>query len=871
MANSDANLSTGLPHLDSVLSGLLAGDNIVWEISSIQDEYAPLVEPYCRYAQRTGRRLIYFRFAKHDPLVEDSPGVETHALHLGQGFEPLVTEIQNVIEGSGPDTYYLFDCLSDLAVDWSSDRMLGNFFMLICPYILDHGGLAYFSLLKDSHSAHTTRPVTNTAQIVIDVYRHRETLYIRPRKVEHRHSSTMYMLHAWEGDRFFPVTGSGINTEVLARSSWNRQRSTSRRRGVWSGFFARAEAVHATLQRGEQPEEDVQTLVSQLLRMLIGNQDRICRLAEEHLDLSDLLDIRRRMIGTGPIGGKSIGMILARTILRKSDPGWDDVIEPHDSFYIGADVFYTYLVENGLWWLKQKQKDPDTYLDGLALARHQMRNGVFPDYIMQQFADLLAYFGPSPIVVRSSSLLEDSFDCAFAGKAMSVFCINQGSPERRLKQFVAAVKEVYASGMSEDSLRYRSAHGLLGHDEQMSILVQRISGMAHDRWFFPHVSGVGLSFNPYVWGPQIDPAAGVLRLVFGLGTRAVDASGDDFARIIALNAPERQVVDSPDAVRRYSQRKIDVLDLESHRYVTREFMDLAPQCPDLPLDLFASRDYRTERLAEERGVKGGFPWFLNFDRLIKESDFVERMRLMLATLQEAYGHPVDIEYSANFRSEELYRINLLQCRPMQVKSDGVAAEPPTELSDQERIIDSRGPVVGLSREVWLDRVIYVVPSAYSELVLNKRYSIGKLIGRLTGIDAAEDRRRTLVIGPGRWGTADPFLGIPIAFSEIANVCAVCEVVTMREELTPDVSLGTHFFNELVEADILYFALDPGGAGGFLNSQLLESASNKLTELFPDAAQWASVVRVLDPLELSGGKTVRLNASAPKQRVVCYWR
>jgi hypothetical protein len=849
---------------------MISGDNVVWQVNSIE-EYLPFVKPYCDFAQESGIRLIYFRFAKHRPLVADSPGVEIHPSRLGQGFEPLVSDLQGVIEESGPGTYYLFDCLSDLAVDWSSDRMLGNFFMLICPYILHHGGLAYFSLLRDVHSFHTTRPVANTAQILIDVHRHEKGFYIRPRKVERRHSSTMYMLHAWEDDRFFPVTGSGKNTEVLSQSPWNRQRSTNKRLGIWSSVFVRAEQVQSALERGDEPWEDVQALVDRSLRMLAGNSGRIFQLAQKHLGLSDLLNIRRRMIGTGPIGGKSIGMLLAQAILKKADPSWNEFLESHDSFYIGADVFYTYLVENGLWWIKQKQKDPDAYLDGLELARHQMRNGSFPDYIMEQFADLLDYYGPSPIVVRSSSLLEDSFDCAYAGKATSVFCMNQGSPEQRMDEFVSAVKAVYASGMSVDSLRYRSAHGLLGRDEQMSILVQRVSGMAHGRWFFPHVSGVGLSFNPYVWSPDIDPEAGVLRLVFGLGTRAVDTSVDDFAHIIALNAPERQVGDTPDAVRRYSQHKVDSLDLESHGHVSQEFMELAPRCPDLPLDLLASRDHEVERLAAKRGPKDVFPWFLSFDRLVRETDFVERMRQMLGILREAYGHPVDIEFSANFRSEKLYRINLLQCRPMRAKTDAIAAEPPVKLSDEDRIIDSQGPVVGSSRDVSVDRLIYVVPSEYSELVLNDRYAIAKLIGRLAGTGAADNSHHTLILGPGRWGTAEPFLGVPISFSEISTACAVCEIVTMREGLTPDVSLGTHFFNELVETDILYFALYPDRQEDFLNRDLLQSAPNKLTDLVPDAARWAPVVRVLDPLEWKTDKTLRLNANAPKQRVVCYWR
>jgi hypothetical protein len=159
MAYDESKLSTGLPHLDRVLRGLIAGDNVVWQIRSVE-EYRSLVEPYCTHALETGRRLVYFRFAEHEPLAENGSGVETYHLKLGQGFEPVITEIQNVIEEAGPGTYYVFDCLSDLAVNWYSDRMLGNFIMLICPYIWDHKGIAYFPLLSPSSgtSIRTTLP-----------------------------------------------------------------------------------------------------------------------------------------------------------------------------------------------------------------------------------------------------------------------------------------------------------------------------------------------------------------------------------------------------------------------------------------------------------------------------------------------------------------------------------------------------------------------------------------------------------------------------------------------------------------------------------------------------------------------------------------
>jgi phosphoenolpyruvate synthase/pyruvate phosphate dikinase len=219
-------------------------------------------------------------------------------------------------------------------------------------------------------------------------------------------------------------------------------------------------------------------------------------------------------------------MLLARAILRKADPRWEQRLESHDSFYVGSDVFYTYLVQNGCWWLRRRQKDFATYLRRAEEARQKILAGTFPEVIQNQFMEMLEYFGQSPLIVRSSSLLEDNYGNAFSGKYESVFLANQGSPQDRLTAFLQAVRTVYASTMSEEGLRYRLHHGLLDRDEQMALLVQRVSGELCGSLFFPHLAGVGLSFNPFVWSQEIDPEAGMLRLVFGLGTRAVDRNED---------------------------------------------------------------------------------------------------------------------------------------------------------------------------------------------------------------------------------------------------------------------------------------------------------------------------------------------------------
>jgi len=838
MTHTNPTLSTGLPGLDRVVRGLMTGDNLVWQVSSIED-YAPFVEAACAHAISRRQTVDYFRFATHRPLLEEREGVTVHQPRPDAGFDVYIKQIHGVINKSRQKALYVFDCLSELVVDWRSDRMLGNFFMLTCPRLYDVGAIAYFALLRDYHSFHATRPVADTTQIMIDVYRRHGKIYVHPAKVQHRHSATMYTPHVWEGAEFTPVAQSITTTEILRETAWNRLDTANYHRGYWSRTFARAEEIQAAIDRGEPAPDDLESFTDQL----------------------------RRMIGTGLIGGKSVGMLLSRAILETDDSRWSDILEPHDSFFIGADVFCTYLVQNGCWWANQRQHNPESFMDGAMQVRQQMRTGTFPDYLLEQFAAMLDYFGQSPIIIRSSSPSEDAFGNAFAGKYESVFCANQGSREKRMEDFLSAVRIVYASTMSEDALRYRAARGLLDQDEQMALLVQRVSGAAYGYRFYPQAAGVALSLNPYAWSEHIDSSAGVVRIVFGLGTRAVDRIDDDYTRIVALNAPERRPETDSDSVREYAQHKVDYLDLEANQEVTSSFEEIAKLSDGLPLAMFASRDVALERYAAERNMEDVFPWVLTFDQLLQKTSFVSDMREMLATLQRIYQHPIEIEYTLNFFDETEYRINLVQCRPLQVKGSKAISEPPQSIPAGDRVLESRGPVIGQSLVTSIDRIIYVEPSVYGQLPSHDRYAVARAIGKLTHLDEGSDGV-TMILGPGRWGTTTPALGVPVSFSEINTVSVIGEIVAMHDSLVPDVSLGTHFFHELVEMDVLYFALFPGKDANSMNEEFFQQQPSRYLDLLPEEPHWDSVIRVIDLADM-GDAALVLNADSTKQKVVCY--
>ncbi|MHC4542808.1 MAG: PEP/pyruvate-binding domain-containing protein [Planctomycetota bacterium] len=542
--------STGLPGLDRILHGIRPGDNIVWQVDSI-DDYAPFVEPLLKSAKARAQELVYFRFARHEELVRRDSGARIYQLDPEAGFEIFIARIHEVIRRTGRGSYYVFDSLSELARECYSERMLGNFFRLTCPYLSTLEAVAYFAVLRHYHSYHAALPIEETTQLLLGVYRHKEKVYVHPLKVHERHSSTMFMLHVWDNDEFIPVTESAMISDVLTLAPWPGLQSASYRMvGMWDRRFMQAE------------------------------------------ELSEIIHLWKRLIGSGLVGGKAVGMLLARAILAKSDPRWAELLESHDSFFIGSDIFYSFLVENDCWRIRQNQKDPATLLDGAEEARRRILQGNFPDYIIARFSDMLDYFGQSPIIVRSSSLLEDNFGNSFSGKYESVFCASQGTQQDRLAEFLNAVRFIYASSMSEDALLYRAERNVLERDEQMALLVQRVSGKPYGSLFFPQLAGVGLSYNPYVWDENIDPEAGILRVVFGLGTRAVNRSDDDYTRVVALNAPSIRPETGFDRVARYAQKRMDMLDLENNRFASGCFVDIANQSPELHVEMFASASPR---------------------------------------------------------------------------------------------------------------------------------------------------------------------------------------------------------------------------------------------------------------------------------------
>ena len=826
-------VSTGSSGFDQVIDGLRLGDNVVWQVDSVLD-YKQMVDAYVAQAKADGRRLVYVRFGSHEPLLEDGPGTTVCQVDPTQGFETFATEVHNLAERHGKGAFYVFDCLTDLLPYWHSDLMIGNFFKVTCPFLYELDTIAYFAIVRGTHTYATIATVRETTQLLLDLYRVAGNTYIHPLKVWQRYSPTMFFPNLIRGDEAICITASSEVAELF--SSIPRQGD---RIDHWNVAFDQARDALAL------PPEQQEPVKTSLMRMLIGGSTRMFDLCARYFTLADILAIASREVGTGLIGGKSVGMLLARRVLHQDGgPGLTGRMEPHDSYYLGSDVFYTYIVQNGWWPLRAKQRTPEGYYTHAPELREKLLRGTFPSDIREQFVEMLEYFGQSPIIVRSSSLLEDDFGNAFAGKYESIFCVNQGSPEERYRAFEDAVREVYASAMSEEALDYRSNRGLLDRDEQMAILVQRVSGDQHGEDYFPHVAGVGNSSNLYIWSDDVDMEAGMLRLVFGLGTRAVDRTVGDYAKIVCLDDPLRLPPMSYGDEKKYSQRGVDVLSLRENAWGSRKYEEVISGDLKTDVSLFASVDSHAATRAREMGRGDVGPsQILDFHGLLAETEFPALMRDVLALLSAAYAYPVDVEFTANFGPDGDFRLNILQCRPLQTRGLGAAVAAPLPTDPGTCLFCTKGNFMGGNVRIPLDFVIYVRPHAYLALSEQQRYAVARHIGKL---NSALSDKAVMLLGPGRWGTTTPALGVPLRFAELCNMAVIGEVASQEAGFSPELSYGSHFFQDLVESGIFYVAIFDGQGGVSFRPERILDLPNLVGSLSPEGAQFADVIHVAAP-------------------------
>ena len=829
-------VKSGIPEMDTAFDNIRLGDNVVWRVSDLS-EFRLFMEPYVEQAKEDKRNIIYFRFASHEPLIEECSEVKTINVPLSHRFETFTVEIHNAIEREGKDAFYVFDCLSELQTAWATDLMMGNFFRVTCPFLFILDTIAFFPIIRGKHSVQAINKILNTTQLFLDVYSDSKNVYVRPEKIWNRNSETMFLPHTYdpENGQFRPIL-DGVRSSRFYQVLGRAQRSAEEQYSdSWDRFFNRTKLK-------SESGMDITEELDQICNIMMTRDTKMREMVKKNFNAEDYFDVRDHMIGTGMIGGKSCGMLLARAIIRNNEPDIDDVLEPHDSFYVGSDMYYTYIVDNGLWDIRIRQRTEEGYFALAEEFANKLTDGVFSAAMREQFVRIIEYYGQDPYIIRSSSILEDGFGNAFAGKYESVFCSNRGSLEERLDEFENAIKVVYASSMSLSALDYRKRRGLAERDEQMALLIQRVSGSYYGSYYMPCAAGVGYSYSPYRIMKDTDPTAGMLRLVMGLGTSAVDRTEGSYPRIVNLDKPEKSSYSSSADKHKFSQGKAEVINMNDQQLERLSYEKMEADIPLYLEKILLEHDDEAESRLREMGNRREVK-FISCKGLVANSTLMDQMRRMLRCIQNEYEYPVDTEFTINISENGEYSIDLLQCRPLQVQKGKTGTVIPSDIPQDSIFLESKGASMGMSKVSELDMIVYVDPIKYYNMPYKEKDLVAKLIGKINWHYRDTDKHMMLIV-PGRVGTTSPELGVPTAFSDISAFAIICETEENEAGYNPELSYGSHIFQDLVEAEILYTAVFRGEKTLHYHPEKLQD-SKDLTEEFEQSEVLKDIVHIYD--------------------------
>jgi pyruvate,water dikinase len=413
--------------------------------------------------------------------------------------------------------------------------------------------------------------------------------------------------------------------------------------------------------------------------------------------------------------------------------------------------------------------------------------------------------------------------------------------------------------------------GLTDYDERMAVLIQKVEGQRYGRYFFPSLSGVGFSHNPYRWSKRIRREDGLLRIVAGLGTRAVERVSQDYPRMVALSHPELRPERGAGMLRRYSQHQIDVIDLEANALVTlpvTEVMDIG--YPGLGAIISVDQGGFIQPLSGRPLSLSPDQMVVTFDSLLAREEFVGVMREMLVVLEEAYKRPVDIEFAVEvtktYPRPEL-DIVLLQCRSLSQRRGGQVGEWPSDVPEEDILFTAAdqvpdGAVTGIRY------IVYVDPHVYARIPdPSTRIQLGQVIGR---INQALGEDCFILMGPGRWGTSNIQLGVKVTYADIYNTKVLIEVAHADGGSIPEVSYGTHFFQDLVEANIYPLPIYPDDPAVIYRENFLLESPNVLPDILPGDGQYQSYVKVID-VQAVTGRLLHVVMDAEQDKAIAYFK
>ncbi|MDD7648174.1 PEP/pyruvate-binding domain-containing protein [Cloacibacillus porcorum] len=515
------------------------------------------------------------------------------------------------------------------------------------------------------------------------------------------------------------------------------------------------------------------------------------------------------LIGDGRIGGKSKGLSFAHHILEKNGL-LEDVHLPKYSFVITTSVFDEFMEYNNLWErlmnLRAHSDAPELYK--ICAAAHLPPS---LDEPLEKILDLIE----DPISVRSSSTLEDDVNLSFAGKYATRFSSNAGTRGERRAELESAIKTVYASTYNPAAREYKRKHGIQWGGERMAVLIQPIEGRRYGNMFYPELAGAAFSKVFRRPSPRIRKEDGVVRICFGLGTRTVDRA---YARTFYLTNPNlRPEGTKPHEIVTHSQEHYDYVDTEHRKFTSQHIAvtikDILKKHKMAPTYLQWFDDNAFHWIhTDPSNMNVPRPVFTFSELPGRCPKLFTRLKKLLSLFEKELQLPVDMEFAYEVSDD---RFTLVQLRPLSVYDDKGRVEIPD--TPREKTILRGDRMVANGRLECVRHIVFVDPEIYGKQAdfADVARAVGEINDRLDG-------ERYILVGPGRWGSSNPLLGVPVRYNELSNSGCLVELGIPQKGMAPELSYGTHFFLDLDGDNILYLPVFDGEKNNIYNREWFES-------------------------------------------------
>lgn len=520
-------------------------------------------------------------------------------------------------------------------------------------------------------------------------------------------------------------------------------------------------------------------------------------------------------LGDGSLGGKARGLafinkILAKYNLTKKYPGI--TLSIPRTITIASDYFDSFIIENGLQYVIDAEITDDEILA-------EFINSRLPESLIEKikaYIDTISY----PLAIRSSSILEDSHYQPFAGIYSTYMVPYTKNKDQMVRLISKAIKSVYASVYYSSSRAYIQSTSNMLSEEKMAIVIQGVCGSEDSGYYFPTISGVARSVNYYPLGNE-KTEDGVVNLAFGLGKLIVE--GEKSIRFSPKHPHKTLQLSTPRITLNETQNAMYALDLQPDKFKTsvddginihkftipetENFRNLA--------HVASTWDMNDSKFIPNILTKGNR--VITFSRILQYNTLPipKIIADLLEICRHELGAEIEIEFAVNMdvpKNKDII-FNILQVRPISEYSENIDFDITQEKIDSSLVYSEKALGFGFIEDV--TDIIYIKEDTFDK---SKTQEMAEEIGRLNK-EMAEKGRNYILIGPGRWGSSDPWLGIPINWSQISEAKVIIESGIPQFNIDP--SQGTHFFQNITSLGVGYITINPFKEDGIFNKELLK--------------------------------------------------